>query len=84
MTCKLKPDTPFHYGLPTCIPMSDSVFSAVTAVFTLGGLVGSMGANILMDRHGRKGATRTCAVIVSTGATLMGFSSSVLLLGLGR
>jgi len=84
LTCEDKSDTPFHYGLPTCIPMSELVFSTITAVFTIGGLAGSLIANIVMDRHGRKGATCFSAILTSIGAGVMSISASASLLGLGR
>lgn len=64
--------------------MSESIFSVVTAVFTIGGLIGSLSANIIMDSRGRKGATRLSALFTAGGAALMGLSNSVVLLGLGR
>lgn len=64
--------------------MSDLVFSVVTAIFTVGGLAGSLGANIVMERWGRKGAVRISAQFVAVGAGLMGLSGSVFVLGLGR
>lgn len=84
LTCKIKSSDPLHYGLPTCIPMSDFTFSVVTAIFTVGGLSGSLMANVIMDRWGRKGATKASAFFISTGAGLMGISSSVSLLVFGR
>ncbi|KAJ7756825.1 general substrate transporter [Mycena maculata] len=84
VTCKdLSPDTP-HYGLPTCLPMSDFTFSVVTAVFTVGGLAGSLVANLVMDRWGRRGAARASSLLVAVGAGLMCVSASVGILGLGR
>ncbi|KAJ6606572.1 general substrate transporter [Mycena vulgaris] len=84
LTCKdANPDTR-HYGLPTCLPMSDFKFSAVTAVFTAGGLAGSLVANVVMDRWGRKGAARASSLLVAAGAALMCVSASVGILGLGR
>ncbi|TFK42786.1 general substrate transporter [Crucibulum laeve] len=73
-----------RYGLPTCIPMSDFTFSLVTSIFTVGGLTGSLVANLVMDKHGRKGATKICAVTMAAGTGLMGVSSSVGFLALGR
>lgn len=64
--------------------MSDFSFSVVTAVFTVGGLAGSLVANLVMDRWGRKGAARASALLVSVGAGMMGISGSIGLLGLGR
>lgn len=64
--------------------MSEFIFSVVTAIFTVGGLIGSLLANLVMDSRGRKGATRVSALLTAGGAALMGFSSSVTLLSLGR
>ena len=64
--------------------MSDFTFSVVTAIFTIGGLMGSLVANIVMDHWGRKGATRISAAFLAVGAALMGLSASVGMLSLGR
>ncbi|KAG6897849.1 hypothetical protein C0992_010337 [Termitomyces sp. T32_za158] len=64
--------------------MSELTFSVITAIFTVGGLAGSLIANIVMDYWGRKGATTISALLTSVGAGLMGVSSSVGILGFGR
>lgn len=64
--------------------MSDSTFSVVTSIFTVGGLVGSVSANVMMDRWGRRGATKLSAVMTAVGALLMAVSSSVFSLLVGR
>jgi len=64
--------------------MSNFVFSFVTAIFTVGGLVGSLIANMLIDNYGRKGASRTTALLVAIGAGSMGVSGSVATLSFGR
>jgi MFS family permease len=71
-------------SLPTCIPMDDVTFSVVTAIYTIGGLLGSLIANVVMDRYGRKGAARGNALFVALGTGLMGFSSNVSMLAAGR
>lgn len=72
------------YGLPTCIPMSDATFSLVTSLFTVGGLLGSLSANLVMDRYGRKGASRFSAVFNTAGAAISGLAPSVAPMALGR
>jgi SP family facilitated glucose transporter-like MFS transporter 3 len=64
--------------------MSDATFSVVTSIYTVGGLIGSMGASVAMDRFGRRGASGISAVMTALGALLMGVSSSVVALLLGR
>ncbi|EKM82840.1 hypothetical protein AGABI1DRAFT_97790 [Agaricus bisporus var. burnettii JB137-S8] len=64
--------------------MSNFVFSFVTAIFTVGGLLGSLVANIFMDRLGRKGASQVTALFHIVGAGLMGVSGSVTTLSFGR
>jgi Sugar (and other) transporter len=72
------------YGLAPCIEMSDVSFSLVTSIFTVGGLLGSAVANLIMDGSGRKGTLRTCAALTAAGAAVMGLSNSVTLLAIGR
>jgi len=84
LTCKDKASDFVHSGLSTCIPMSELIFSVVTAVFTVGGLIGSLSANLVMDSRGRKSATTVSAICTAGGTALMGLSNSVTLLGLGR
>lgn len=69
---------------PPCIQMSNFVFSFVTAVFTVGGLLGSLVANIVMDRLGRKGASQVTALFHVVGTAIMGASGSVTSLSFGR
>jgi MFS family permease len=57
--------------------MTDASFSLVTSVFTVGGLLGSSVANLVMDRWGRRGAIRASALSVAIGGGLMGISASI-------
>lgn len=85
LTCRgREASIPFYYGLPTCIPMSDSTFSVVTSVFTVGGLMGSLVANLILDRYGRKGAVQASGALFALGAGLMAISASIGLLMFGR
>ncbi|KAI0340688.1 general substrate transporter [Trametopsis cervina] len=77
-------EIPSHYGLPTCIPMSEATFSLVTSVYTVGGLLGSLFANVVMDRWGRKGAVRVSAATFTVGSAVMGVASTLSALILGR
>ncbi|PIL23734.1 MFS general substrate transporter [Ganoderma sinense ZZ0214-1] len=87
LTCRVSdiPGIPStHHALPTCIPMDDATFSVVTSVYTVGGLLGSLGANIVMDRWGRKGAVLTSSFIMAVGAGFMAVAASLSPLILGR
>ena len=70
--------------LSTCIHMSDATFSFVTSIFTIGGLLGSLGSKLVNDSWGRKGAARTGALSIAFGAGLMGLSHSVAPFAIGR
>lgn len=83
LTCRAAPPLPSH-GLPTCIPMSDTVFSLVTSIFTVGGFLGSSIAGMVMERHGRKAAIQFSGISVAVGSGLMAFAPSTVLLLLGR
>ncbi|KAF8644121.1 hypothetical protein AX16_008650 [Volvariella volvacea WC 439] len=89
LTCKesRNPQDPViatRYGLPLCVPMSDFLFSVVTAVFTIGGLIGSLSANVLMEGNGRKGAIKASSAFMALGAGIMGVGPSVSVLAFGR
>ena len=77
LTCKIPPP---H---TTCI-LSDATFSLVTSIFTLGGLAGSLFANLIMDKWGRRGAHRICAFLIAFGSAFMGLSDSFFFLLVGR
>lgn len=64
--------------------MSDATFSLVTSLFTVGGLFGSLSANLVMDRYGRKGASRFSAVFNTAGAVISALAPSVAPMALGR
>ncbi|THV08061.1 general substrate transporter [Dendrothele bispora CBS 962.96] len=70
--------------LPSCFPMDKLTYSAVTAVFNLGGLFGSAVANIFTEKYGRRGSARLSAALVAVGCAMMGLSTVVFTLGFGR
>jgi len=86
LTCRNSGTQPpdSYLSLPTCIPMSDPTFSVVTSVYNVGGLMGSAGANVFMDRYGRKGAILISSVATLLGAGLMGIAASLTPLLFGR
>ncbi|OSD02784.1 general substrate transporter [Trametes coccinea BRFM310] len=86
LTCRTtEPGLPAtYYGLPTCIPMDNATFSLLTSIYTVGGLLGSVGANVVMDRWGRKGACLASAFVMAVGAGFMGVAASLSPLLVGR
>ena len=64
--------------------MTDAQFSALTSVFSVGGLIGSAGANVVMDSRGRRSALRISAVLTALGAFLMAIASGYAPLVIGR
>ncbi|KPV76191.1 uncharacterized protein RHOBADRAFT_66170 [Rhodotorula graminis WP1] len=64
--------------------MSDAAFGTVTSAYTIGGLVGSLGAGSMIERWGRKGTAVRSALVIMLGASAVSFGSSLLVLVLGR
>ena len=64
--------------------MTDAQFSALTSIFSVGGLIGSAGANVVMDRRGRRGALRISAVLTALGGLFMTIASGYAPLLIGR
>ncbi|OCF33909.1 hypothetical protein I316_04251 [Kwoniella heveanensis BCC8398] len=63
--------------LRDCIPMSPTQFGLVVSIFTLGGLVGSLGATNLTHHAGRVGTLRVSATAVLLGSAGVGLANSV-------
>ncbi|KAI0057110.1 general substrate transporter [Artomyces pyxidatus] len=84
LTCRETNGPAIFYGLPTCIPMTDATFSVLTSVYTVGGLLGSLTANLFMDNYGRKAAIQFSTGFVAVGAGLMSLSGSMTPLLFGR
>jgi len=84
LTCKVTSDDGSPLGLPNCIPMTDAQFSALTSVFSVGGLIGSAGANVVMDSRGRRGALRISAILTALGGLFMTIASGYAPLLIGR
>lgn len=67
-----------------CIPMDDPSFAAVSAVFTIGGLLGALTAGPFTSKRGRKLAMAVTAVLFLLGSIVETTASSAVLLGAGR
>ncbi|KAF9532431.1 general substrate transporter [Crepidotus variabilis] len=75
---------PWAHKPSTCISMSDLEFSFVTSVLAIGGLCGSMVANLVIDSRGRRGTHWLCAVFGGVGNVFMGLGGSIFALSFGR
>jgi MFS family permease len=64
--------------------MSDTAFSLVTSMFTVGGFLGSFTSSMVMESHGRKAALQINGLSVAVGSGLMAVAPSTFLLLLGR
>ncbi len=64
--------------------MSDALFGVITAFFTLGGLLGSLSANLIMDNVGRRGALLTNPMLIAVGSGIFSVSNSVASLAIAR
>ena len=53
-------------------------------VYTLGGLLGSLGANRLQDQLGRKGALRISGFFLAVGSGFMTIAAQYYILVIGR
>ncbi|KAI0048236.1 general substrate transporter [Auriscalpium vulgare] len=84
LTCRGADSPVLHYGIPTCIPMSDATFSLLTSAYTIGGLVGSLSASLVIARLGRRGTVQYSSAFFVTGAGLMAISASLPPLLFGR
>ena len=61
-----------------------SQFGLVVAIFTVGGLVGALGANSVTERLGRIGTLRLSAAAVGLGSMGVGLANSVGVMIAGR
>ncbi|THH04819.1 hypothetical protein EW145_g5246 [Phellinidium pouzarii] len=88
LTCQTPPGSANHIYdylfLPSCIVMTHAEFSAVTASFTIGGLLGSLFGTSLTDRRGRRGALIVNGIFLAVGGGCMALAPGISLLLLGR
>lgn len=70
--------------LPTCLGLDANRYSLVTAIFTVGGLAGSLGSSWLVQKKGLKGGLVYVAWMNVLGVLLMTLSPNWIVLALGR
>ncbi|KAK4216918.1 vacuolar protein sorting-associated protein 73 [Rhypophila decipiens] len=67
-----------------CIPMTSSEFAAVTAIFTIGGLIGALAAGPTTSARGRWLSMQMTAACFLGGSLVETFSSTRIALSVGR
>ncbi|AEO63706.1 e5c6f8d1-70b9-4950-82d6-0686e9b87ee5 [Thermothielavioides terrestris] len=60
-----------------CIPMSRAAFAAISAIFTLGGLIGALAAGPFTSRRGRRLSMQATAMFYLVGSAIETLASSV-------
>ncbi|GAB1315286.1 Bifunctional purine biosynthesis protein PurH [Madurella fahalii] len=60
-----------------CIPMSRASFAAISAIFTVGGLIGALAAGPFTSSRGRRLSMQATAVFYLVGSIIETFASSV-------
>jgi MFS family permease len=71
-------------SLPSCIPMSSSVFAVVSSIYTLGGLVGALSGGPVSSALGRVPTMRITSVFAIVGSILEAFAPHAAMLATGR
>jgi len=67
-----------------CIPMDDASFAAVSAIFTVGGLLGALTAGPFTSKRGRWLSMQVTALSYFLGATTETLASTVVVMSIGR
>ncbi|KAL1924274.1 uncharacterized protein VTP21DRAFT_7309 [Calcarisporiella thermophila] len=70
--------------LPPCLQMSESTWSFLVALLTLGGLVGSLTASSLANRYGRRWTLILNNAAYTIGSLVMGFATTPSWMMVGR
>lgn len=73
-----------RHGMKQCIPLDDVQFGVVTAVFSIGGLLGSFFAGLVADMFGRKKASLFASILGFFGSLVLFGSNSYAALVVGR
>jgi len=69
---------------PDCIPMTPASFAAISAIFTVGGLIGALAAGPFTSRRGRRLSMQATAVFYLVGSIIETFASSVPVMVIAR
>ncbi|KAK9793661.1 putative General substrate transporter [Seiridium cardinale] len=71
-------------ALPDCIPMDNVHFAVVSSTFTIGGLIGALGAGPISSAKGRLLAMRITSVLFVIGSLVEAVAASVSIMAIGR
>ncbi|KAJ2726834.1 Bifunctional purine biosynthesis protein PurH [Coemansia sp. Benny D115] len=71
-------------GLPTCLPMGNTMWGLIVGLVALGALTGSLIAGKAADRFGRKTVLLANNFFFIAGALLLGTSTTIAQLAIGR
>jgi MFS family permease len=87
ITCKKKsllgPDS-IPFTLPQCIPMTLAELGLVSSIFTLGGLIGALGAAPVSATRGRLVAMKLTAIFFVIGPLFEALAPSITVISVGR
>ncbi|WVF69339.1 hypothetical protein IAT40_004115 [Kwoniella sp. CBS 6097] len=83
LTC-LSPAFPEPSRLPLCLDLDSTLYGLVTAIFTVGGLVGSLISSWVVEKEGIKGGIAWTGYLNLIGVLGMGIAPHWILLALGR
>ncbi|KAH6656147.1 general substrate transporter [Truncatella angustata] len=67
-----------------CIPMDNVQFAIVSSAFTVGGLIGALGAGPVSSSYGRLLAMRITSVFFAIGSVIEAVASAISILAIGR
>lgn len=86
ITCVRKAITPDRRaaGLPQCIPMNPTQLGLVSSIFTLGGLIGALGAGPLSARYGRLVSMRITTAFFALGPVGEALAPNIAVMSIGR
>lgn len=73
-----------RHGMKQCVPLDDMDFGVITAVFCIGGLIGSCFAGPLADAVGRRTASMATSILGLIGSLVLFSSNSYAALFVGR
>ncbi|WVQ96838.1 hypothetical protein IAU59_003945 [Kwoniella sp. CBS 9459] len=83
LTC-LTPAFPKPSRLPLCLDLDSTLYGLVTAIFTVGGLIGSLISSWIVEKEGIKGGIAWTGYLNLIGVLGMGIAPHWVLLALGR